>query len=126
MKTIIISLFLFFSPFTYQQEIDINALRKDPVMIQYKKVMKESMEAIENNRYKLPKDKSYQKEISANPTKENMIKVLKKNGVVNAEEYVESIFLQTTLMFSFLKKHPELSKLDPKKKSEIISKLIFD
>lgn len=126
MKIILTSLCFFLNVLVYQQEIDINALKKDSVLIGYKKVMIELREAAASNKYKVPKDPSYQKEIAANPSKENMVKVLKAHGVINAEEYVDKIFLQTKLMFDFLKKHPEISKLDPKKKLEVISQLIHD
>ena len=112
--------------FISQQEINVDALKKDPVLIQYKKVMIELKDGIASNQYKLPKNVNYQKEMYTSPTKENMVKVLKGYGMINAAEYVDKIFLQTKLMFNFLKKHPELSKLDLKKRSEIISKLIFD
>ena len=39
MKTILTSLFMLINSFISQQEINVDALKKDPVLIQYKKVM---------------------------------------------------------------------------------------
>lgn len=110
----------------FYQQIDIVALKKDPIMIQYKKVYNELKAAPVSGKYKLPKDPNLQKELAANPTKEGMTRILKEKGMINAEEYVDKIILQTSLMFEFLKKHPELSKLNQQKKVEIFSKLLED
>lgn len=93
---------------------------------QYKKVMNELKDGQLNRRYILPTNPDVMKSFYSNPTKENMKKVLKVEGMKNADEYVDKVFLQTTLMFKFLKKHPEISKLERQKKQELIRKLIFD
>lgn len=108
------------------QQINIENLKKDPVLIQYKKVMNELKDGQLNRRYILPTNPDVMKSFYSNPTKENMKKVLKVEGMKNADEYVDKVFLQTTLMFKFLKKHPEISKLERQKKQELIRKLIFD
>lgn len=74
----------------------------------------------------MPNDPDLVKSISSNPTKENMKKLLSQKGIKNADEYVGKIYLQTTLMFDFLKKHPEISKLEAKNKQELIRQLMFD
>ena len=124
MKYFLFSIFLFTN--IIFQEIDIESLKKDPIIIQYKKVHKDLQDASISRKYKLPNDPNLQKEFAANPTKEGMIKVLKAKGMVNAEEYVDKLFLQTTLMFQFLQKHPEISKLELQKKTEVLGKLLVD
>lgn len=116
---IIIALSFFF------QQINIEVLKKDPVIIQYKKVMNELREGQLNRRYVFPNDPEIIKSFSSNPSKENLKKLLNDKGMKNANEYVDKMFLQTTLMFEFLKKHPEISKLEASKKQELIRKLIF-
>jgi len=111
---------------SYQQQIDLNALKKDTVLVQYKNVMKELSAGSVSKRYQLPNDANIMKEMAQNPTKEGMKKLLNAKGMANADEYVDKLFLQTTLMFTFLQKHPEISRLDPKKKQELIDKLLFD
>ena len=124
MNTLLTSLFLLINLFV--QQIDIEKLKKDPIMIQYKKVFNELKEGSKSRKYKLTNDPNLQKEFAANPSKEGMIKVLKGKGMVNAEEYVEKVFLQTSLMFQFLKKNPEITKLDQQKKMEVLNKLLID
>lgn len=111
---------------TYSQQIDINILKKDPILVEYKKILNELKDVSNTRKYKLPVDSELSKDLAANPTKEGMLKVLKKRGMVNAEEYVNKISLQTSLMFEFMKKHPELLKLDQKKQMEIFIKLLED
>lgn len=120
----IIMLFVFNT--AKSQQVDIKSLKKDPILIEYKKIMGEISDGTISRRYVFPKDKLDQATLTTNPSKENMKKVLKEKGMANADEYVDKIFLQTTLMFQFLKKHPEISKLDPNKKREVINQLLFD
>ena len=120
----IISIFIITN--AYSQQVDVNTLKKDPIMIEYKKVFNELKEASISRKYKLPNDPNLQKEIAANPSKEGMIKVLKEKGMINADEYVNKIFLQNSLMFQFLKKHPEITKLNQNKKMEVFGKLLED
>ncbi len=121
MKHFLISIALITAPFLHQ-EIDIEALKKDPVMIQYKKVMNELMDL----KYRVPRDPNIMKKFVKNPTKENMKKLFYGAGMKNADEYVDKMFLQTALMFNFLKKHPEITKLDALKRQELIKTLIID
>ena len=108
------------------QQINIETLKRDPILIQYKKVMNELREGQLNRRYVLPNDPEVMKSFSSNPSKENLKKLLNDKGMKNANEYVDKMFLQTTLMFEFLKKHPEISKLEANKKQELVRKLVFD
>lgn len=124
MKLFLASSILLFS--LLFQEINVPALKKDPLMIAYKKVFNELRDASISRKYKLPNDHNLRKDFAANPSKEGMTKVLKARGMVNAEEYVNKIFLQNSLMFEFLKKHPEISKQDQKKKMEILAPLLED
>lgn len=119
-------LILFTYSAAHAQQIDIDALKKYPLLVQCKKIMKEISDGTISKKYIFPTDKSHQKELASNPSKENMKKLLKAKGMINADEYVDKVFLQTTLMFQFFKKHPEISKLDPKKKQEVMSQLFFD
>lgn len=119
-----ITLFIFTSG--YSQQVDINALKKDPIMIQYKKIFNELKEASIKGTYKLPNDPNLAKEFAANPSKEGMIKVLKSKGMINADDYVNKVFLQNSLMFQFLLKNPGISKLDQAKKIELLGKLLDD
>ena len=93
-----ITLIFLFNILTYLlfQQIDISALKKDPVLMEYKKVMRELMNATASRRYQLPRDPNIMKEFAKNPTKENMKKLYKDAGMKNADEYVDKIFLQTT------------------------------
>jgi hypothetical protein len=127
MKYIICSCFIIaiFSN-AYCQQIDINKLKKDPILIEYKKILNELKSFSNSRKYKLPLDPELSKDLAANPTKEGMIIVLKKRGMENAEEYVDKISLQTSLMFEFMKKHPEISKLDQKKKLEVLKELLLN
>ena len=88
--------------------------------------MNELREGQLNRRYVLPNDPEVMKSFSSNPSKENLKKLLNDKGMKNANEYVDKMFLQTTLMFEFLKKHPEISKLEANKKQELVRKLVFD
>lgn len=128
MKTIALSIkILFILGALIFQDIDINSLKKDTTLIKYKKVMLDLKSGLLEKRYQLPPNiAQMQKEFIANPTKEFMKKKLKENGMANADEYVDKVFLQTSLMLEFLKKHPELTKLEPKSKSEVFSKLLFE
>ena len=109
------------------QTIDINKLKKDPIMIEYKKVFNDLMDASMTRKYQMPPNAmKLQKKLAKNPSKENMKKLYKDAGMKNSDEYVDKIFLQTTLMFQFLKKHPEIAKLDQKAKMELLQKLLID
>lgn len=112
--------------FFFQQQIDVAALKKDPVLIQYKQIMDDIREGQISHKYVLPNDPQVMKSFGSNPTKENLKKLLNEKGMKNANEYVDKIFLQTKLMFDFLKKHPELSRINANKKQEIIRQLLFD
>ncbi len=122
MKHFLINITVFLALSFLFQEIDINALRKDPTLIQYKKLMIELM----NGDYRTPRDPNIMKEFGKNPTKENMKKLYKDAGMKNASEYVDKMYLRTSLMFDFLKKHPEISKLDAAKKQEVLKALLID
>ncbi|RZJ80574.1 MAG: hypothetical protein EOO47_07155 [Flavobacterium sp.] len=99
---------------------------KEIGLIQYKKVFSELKNAALNRKYRLPRDLNLNKELANNPTKEAMTTLLKEKGMINAEEFVNKLFLQTTLMFEFIKKHPEIAKLDTKTKMELLTKLLQD
>ncbi|GAB1463123.1 hypothetical protein [Pedobacter sp.] len=124
MKIFLIKLTLVLSVFF--QQINIDILKKDPILIKYKQLMNDLKEGQLNRRYVLPNNPNVMKSFYSNPTKENMKKILNAEGMENANEYVDKIFLQTTLMFEFLKKHPEISKLENKKKQELIRELLYD
>jgi hypothetical protein len=117
--TIALSLF-------FQQQIDVAALKKDPIIIQYKYIMDDIREGQISRKYVLPNDPQVMKSFGSNPTKENLKKLLNDKGMKNANEYVDKMFLQTKLMFDFLKKHPELSKLDANKRQQIIRQLLYE
>ncbi len=117
-------IFLIFSIF---QDIDINELKKDPKFIEVKKVMNEIKNGTISGRYKLPSDApALQKELAKNPSKENMKGLYKKAGMANSDEYVDKLYLQSSLMIEFIKRHPELSKLNAKAKNEIVMKLFVN
>jgi hypothetical protein len=126
MKYFLASLVFFIISIPQQQTIDIAKLKKDPILIEYKKILNELKDVSNSRKYKIPLDLELSKDLAANPTKEGMIKVFKKRGMVNAEEYVDKISLQTSLMFEFMKKHPEISKLDQKKKMEVLKELLLN
>lgn len=126
MKILIIYLHIFFS-FSHLQSINIAQLKKDPIMIEYKKVFNELSDPLMMRKYKLPVNAlELQKELAKNPSKENMKKLYKEAGMKNADEYVDKIFLQTTLMVQFLKKHPEIGKLAIKERMDLLTKLLID
>lgn len=123
----LLATFLLFANLAFQQEIDINALKKDPIMIQYKKILNELKDASATRKYKLPANVAeIQRELAKNPSKENMKKLYKEAGMKNADEYVDKLYLQSTLMVDFLNKHPEIMKLGQQQKFEIIGKLLRD
>ncbi len=125
MNTLLTSLFLLINLFV--QQIDIEKLKKDPILIEYKKVFDDLKDSLMTRKYQLPKNAiELQKELAKNPSKENMKKLYKSAGMTNADEYVDKIHLQTTLMFQFLQRHPEISKLEQKQKIEILNKLLMD
>jgi hypothetical protein len=126
MKYFLASLVFFIISIPQQQTIDIAKLKKDPILIEYKKILNELKDVSNSRKYKIPVDLELSKDLAANPTKEGMIKVFKKRGMVNAEEYVDKVSLQTSLMFEFMKKHPEISKLDQKKKMEVLKELLLN
>ena len=109
------------------QRIDLELLKKDPIMIEYKKAMKNIRSGIVEKRYQLPSNAlELQKEFTKNPTKENMKTLYLNAGMKNANEYVDQIFLQTTLMIDFLKKYPEITRLEQQAKIDLLKKLLLD
>jgi putative ubiquitin-RnfH superfamily antitoxin RatB of RatAB toxin-antitoxin module len=102
---------------------DIAALRKDPDIIAIRKVT----DKLKARYYKMPPNMSaLQIEIAKNPTPENMKQVLKKNGMVDADKFVDDIALQRSSMVRFNKKHPEFMKMEMTKRIEIMRKLLTD
>jgi len=123
----LLATFLLFANLSFLQEIDINALKKDPTLIQYKKIFNEMKDAAVTGKYKLPSNAAeIQREISKSPSKQNMKKLYRKAGMKNADEYIDKLFLQSTLMVEFLKKHPEITRLEQQKRLEVIGKLLRD
>ena len=96
-------------------------------MIEYKKAMNNIKNGLMEKRYQLPSNAlELQKEFTKNPTKENMKKLYLNAGMKNADEYVNQIFLQTTLMIDFLKKYPEITRLEQQAKLDLLKKLLLD
>lgn len=118
---ILLNVILAFS-FVLYQEIDIKELKKDPVLIECRKAQKELIDGMITKKYQLPKNIS-REQIKNNRSKASLIKLYKDAGMKNAEEYFNLQEKSTTLMISFLKKHPELKKLDPAKRKETLKAL---
>ena len=102
---ILFSCFIILLLSIFTQEIDIAALKKDPIMVEYRKVFAALKKENTEKKYNFPANYAeLQKEFRANPSKDYMKKRLKENGMTNADEFVDKITLQTTLMFTFLKR----------------------
>ena len=124
MKILLIS-FLVSISFVNLQEINVEALKKDTSLIQYKKIANEIMIGIKTEKYKLPTNLSEIKnEIAKNPSRDLMIKLFKEGGMTNAEEYLDKVSQQGSFFLEFMKKHPEITKLDQKTKLELMTKLL--
>lgn len=117
---------VFILAFSFYQDIDISILKKDPLLIEYKKVQKSLIDGITSRKYELPKNLQLQQRASANPSKEALIKLYKDAGMKNAEEYVNLMAKQNALMMDFLKKHQELKKLDVEKRRQILIEIFKD
>lgn len=109
--------------FVFCKAQDIAALKKDPDIVVIKKVI----EKLKARYYKMPPNVgALQIEMAKNPTPENMKTVLKKNGMVDADEFVNEITAQRDAMIRFNQKHPEFMKLEPAKRIDIMKKLLTD
>lgn len=123
----IANIFILLININIYQIIDIEKLKKDPKLIEFKKINNEIKEGIISKKYKLPPNTAIiQKELANNPSKELLKKRYKESGMKNAEEYLDKMYLQSTLMTDFLKKHPELTKLEQQKRTQILMKLLMD
>lgn len=124
MKTFFSLVFIF--AFSFYQDIDITSLKKDPLLIEYKKVQKALIDGITSRKYELPKNLQLQQKASASSSKEALIKSYRDAGMKNAEEYVNLMAKQNALMMDFLKKHQELKKLDVEKRRQILIEVCKD
>ncbi len=106
---------------------DINLLKKDPNIVAYKEVSAKIKALTESHYYKIPSNfAALQSEMMKTPTPENMKHVLKKNGMVHADEFVDDITLQRSSMLKFYQKHLEFKTMDPMKRGEVLRKLLID
>ncbi|MCJ0743774.1 hypothetical protein [Pedobacter montanisoli] len=121
MMKIFVNVILAFS-FALFQEIDVKELKKDPVFIECRKAQKELIDGMITKKYQLPKNIS-REQIRNNRNKASLIKLYKDAGMKNAEEYFNLQEKCSMLMISFLKKHPELQKLDSQKRKETLKAL---
>lgn len=107
--------------FVFCKAQDIAAFRKDPDIIELKKITNK----LKSRYYKMPNNyASLQAEIMKTPTPENMKSVLKKNGMVNADQFVDDITSQRNSMLRFNQKHPEFKTMDPSKRMELMKQLL--
>lgn len=111
--------------FIYCRAQDIEALKNDPDIIIYKNVTKKIKTNTLSHYYVMPPNIAVlQGEIKKNPSPDNMKIILKKNGMIHANEFVDNIVLQRNSMLRFNKRHPEFRTMDPIKRMEIIKKLL--
>lgn len=109
------------------QEIDIQKLKTDPTIIKLKKLNKELMDGTISKYYQLPKNyQEIRKSYGTSPTKEQLIKSLKQNGMAHADEYIEKLFMQTELMKEFLAKNPSIVKMDNIEKAKLFQSLLMN
>lgn len=124
MKTFLTSLLFTLSVFYFQQ-IDINALKKDTSLIQYKKISSEILDDIKSRKYIFPANaQEILKGLEKNPSREQTIKLFKEGGMANVEEYFDKVSQQGKYMFEFMRNHPELAKMERKALTELLVKLI--
>lgn len=124
MKIFLTSLFLTLSVFHFQQ-IDVNELKKDTSLIQYKKITAELLDDIKSKKYTFPANaQEILKGLEKAPSRELAIKLFKEGGMANAEEYFDNVSQQGKYMFEFMRKHPELAKMERKALTELLVKLI--
>jgi DNA-binding transcriptional regulator GbsR (MarR family) len=126
MAVILTSILCFFT-FTFHQTIDAEKLKKDPVLMEYKKVSKEIREGIVKKKYSIPKN-FYQlmQELGENSNSKAIEKKLTDAGMKNAGEFLEKITRQENLMKAFLKKHPEIQKMEPLARQQLIVNILKD
>lgn len=67
-----------------QQTVDINSLKNEPIITQYKKILTEISNVTINKKYVFPESGAFRKELCSNPSKENIKKILSAHGMPNA------------------------------------------
>ena len=99
---------------------DIAALKKDPDIL----IIKHAINQLKSHVYKIPPN--FASLITKNESPEEMKAVLKKNGMVKADEFVNLITTQQQAAIRFNKNHPEITKLETAKRAEIINEALTD
>lgn len=107
------------------QSVDIDKLKKDATLIEYKKITNEIKQGLISKRYKMNSNFALaMQQLGKNPSPEQMKVKLKDAGMTNSDDFVDKLFRQTSLMTKFLKSHPEIGKLDNTARMEIIKQLL--
>jgi hypothetical protein len=119
-------IFLFILPINrLAQEELYNKIKNDKDFISYKEVEYNIKEGLLAKRFALPKNfASLIQQSGQNTDSDSIVKLLEQEGMVNAKEYIGLVTRQNSLMLTVMQKYPELLKLDPIARKNLLTKLL--
>ncbi len=125
MKHILLTSMLICAFVFCKAEVNMEALKKDPDYLAYKKATSKLRASMASHYYVLPKNyAALQPELRKDKNPESMKRILKANGMIHADEFVNDIMIESKYMASFIKKHPKLMKLEAAERTRVFAQLL--
>jgi len=118
-------LFSFISINIYAQEIKFENLKKDKDLVAYKTIVEDVKNKIISKHFIVPKNfASLASKNGISLPIDSLKIVLKRNGMLNGDEFIDLVNKQQVYLMTFFKNHTEIQKLEPSKKSELFMKIL--